>query len=382
MSAPRKMSAPRRGAALAVLALVLAAGLTACGGGSDSSTTTTAPKKARDVAMKQAGYFSAESPWNTPIEALPKAPSSKKMLELARRRLAVVELPDHKGFGSVERVVKKGFQINADRWAPLVVEAGGQNVVNTKMVCRQTECGPAAERVPSTLGLPPQTKPDPRYDGWLSVIDREKGVAYDFWRARRQSDDTISYQFAKTWKLDGPGFSKPVSEDPERAPGARGSGLPLFAGVIGPAELRAGEINHALAVSVPGLARRAYVQPASVTDGVGSVNSLPAGARLRLKSSALAGAHKQKEARPSVEAILVALRRYGAIVVDRASVPTLYAAAGTPANLLREDELNWLQLSDFEVVVLPPIHKDPPLNQIEQYGLGTTTVSEPAGGGG
>lgn len=377
------MNRSRKGATLAALALTLAIGVTACGGsGSDSTTTNAATKRARERAMNETGYFSAASPWNTPIESLPAAPDSTKMLRLARRRLAVVELPDHKGYGSVERVVKKGFQINANRWAPLVVEAGGNNVVTTKMVCRQTECGPAAERVPATLPLPPQTRPDPRYDGWLSVIDREKGIAYDFWRARRQSDDTISYQFAKTWKLDGPGFSRPVSEDPGRAPGARGSGLPLFAGVIGPAELRAGEINHALAVSVPGLAKRAYVQPASVTDGVGSTRSLPAGARLRLKRSALAGAGRKDRARPSAEAILVALRRYGAIVVDRASVPTLYAADGTPAALLRENELRWLQLSDFEVVSLPPIHKDPPLNQVEQYGLGTTTVSVPTGGGG
>jgi hypothetical protein len=376
------MSAARKWAALAAAASLLALALAACGGSGDGAKTQAAAPKPRKEAVLQSGYFSPESPWNTAIEALPAASDSKKMLSLARRRLAVVELPGDQGYGSVERVVKKGFQINADRWAPLVVEAGGKNVVSTRMLCRQTECGPAAERVPSTLALPPQTRPDPRYDGWLSVIDREKGVAYDFWRARRQSADTISYQFAKTWKLDGPGFSRPVSEDPERAPGARGSGLPLFAGVIGPAELRAGEIDHALAVSVPGLARRSYVQPASVTDGVGSVDSLPAGARLRLKSSALAGLHRRDRNAPSTEAILVALHRYGAIVVDRASVPTLYAAAGTPANLLREDELDWLQLSDFEVVGLPPIHKDPPLNQVGQYGLQTTTVTTPAGGGG
>jgi len=304
------------------------------------------------------------------------------MLNLARRRLAVVELPNGKGYSTVERVVTKGFQINADRWAPLVVEAGGHNVVTTRMVCRQAECGPANERVPRTLAIPPQTKPDPRFDGWLSVIDREKGVAYDFWRARRQSDDTISYQFAKTWKLGGPGFSKPVSEDAVRAPGARGSGLPLFAGVIGPAELRAGEINHALALSIPGLARRAYVQPASVTDGVGSVDSLPAGARLRLKSSALEGSRSKLGKRHSAEAILVALHKYGAIVVDRASVPTLYAAAGTLASLLRENELNWLQLSDFEVISLPKLLKDPPLNQVEQYGLTATSSTVGGGGGG
>ncbi len=363
--------------AMVAATFALALAVSACGGSSSDGKSTSA---ATPAAQKSFAYFSAESPWNTPVESLPKQRGSEKMLQLARRREAVVELPDHQGFGTAERVAEKGIAVNSARWAPLVVEAGGAGVVATRMVCRQRDCGPAAERVPATLALPAAATPDPSYDGWLSVIDRAKGVGYDFWRARRESANTISYQFAKVWKLDGPGFSKPVSEDPERAPGARGSGLPLFAGVIGPAELRAGEINHALAISVPGLARGVYVQPASVTDGVGSPKSLPAGARIRLKGAALKSRPKGG-ARASEEAILVALRRYGAIVVDRASVPTLYAAAGTPSNLLQEDELKWLDLSDFEVVQLPKVLKDPPPNQLSDEGL-ATTVSTPVGGGG
>jgi hypothetical protein len=369
------MSAARKGAVAAALVIALAVGLAACGG-SDSSTQSTAKKATTTV-----GYFSPESPWNTAVEALPKAPDSTKMLKLARRRVGVEELPDDKGYRNVERVARQGFAVNSERWAPLVVEAGGKGAVNTPMVCRQAQCGPPAEEVPARLLLPAGTTPAPSYDGWLSVIDRAKGVGYDFWRARREDDGSISYQFAKTWKLDGPGFSKPVADDPVRAPGARGSGLPLFAGVIGPAELQAGEINHALALSVPGLARGVYVQPASVTDGVGSPESLPAGARIRLKASAMKSQPKGGDVRPSVEAILVALRKYGAIIVDRASVPTLYAAAGTPPSLVKENELHWLKLKDFEVISLPKILKDPPPNQVRSEGL-ATTVSTPVGGGG
>jgi hypothetical protein len=362
--------------ALATATVAAALTLSACGGSSDTKSTSAEAKSAQAAAT----YFSPESPWNTPIESLPKQKGSEKLLDLARRREAVVELPGHGGFGTVERVAEKGIAVNSARWAPLVVEAGGNDVVAMRMVCRQRVCGPASQQVPRTLALPAGTNPDPSYDGWLSVIDRGNGIGYDFWRARRESGDTISYQFAKAWKLDGPGFSKPVSEDPERAAGARGSGLPLFAGVIGAAELRAGEINHALAISVPGLARGVYVQPASVTDGVGSEKSLPAGARIRLKGKALKSRPKG-DSRASEEAILVALRRYGAIVVDRASVPTLYAAAGTPADLLKEDELKWLDLSDFEVVRLPKVLKDPPPDQVSEEGL-ATTVSTPVGGGG
>jgi hypothetical protein len=371
------MNALAKTTTLVVATVALALAVSACGGSSNDSKSTASKAK---PANESVAYFSAESPWNTPVESLPKQKGSEKLLQLARRREAVIELPNHEGFGKVERLAEKGIAVNSARWAPLVVEAGGGEVVAMRMTCRQRDCGPASERVPSTLDLPAGTTPDPSYDGWLSVIDRQKGVGYDFWRARLESGNTISYQFAKVWKLDGPGFSKPISEDPERAPGARGSGLPLFAGVIGAAELRAGEINHALAISVPGLARGVYVQPASVTDGVGSPKSLPAGARIRLKSAALKSRPKG-DTRASEEAILVALRRYGAIVVDRASVPTLYAAAGTPATLLQEGELKWLDLSDFEVVRLPQILKDPPPNQASEEGL-ATTVSAPVGGGG
>ncbi|HEY6731044.1 MAG TPA: hypothetical protein VI039_08475 [Solirubrobacterales bacterium] len=380
------MSAGSKATVLVTVALGLGIFLTACGGDGSEETTSTAKSKqaaARLVALRRDGVlFAADSPWNTPVTGLPTEPRSAEMLELAQRRQAVIELPGEEGVATVERTVEKGFHINAERWAPLVVEAGGTNVVSTKMVCRQSECGGEPERVPPTLALPPETRPDPRFDGWLSVIDRRNNVAYDFWRARRQSDDTISYQYAKRWRLDGPGFSRPVSEDPRRAAGARSSGLPLFAGVIGPAELRRGEISHALAVSVPGLARRSYVQPASVTDGVGPVNSLPAGARIRLKDTALLSSREAGKARPAVEAILVALRNYGAIVVDRAASPTLYAAQGTPPTLLREDELDWLGLDDFEVVALPQVRKDPPLGQVQQYGLASSLPPRPAGGGG
>jgi len=47
-----------------------------------------------------------------------------------------------------------------------------------------------------------------------------------------------------------------------------------------------GQIDHALAISVPAPATRNYVPPASTTDGNGATGSLPEGARIRLKADA------------------------------------------------------------------------------------------------
>jgi hypothetical protein len=335
--------------------------------------------------------FSADSPWNTSAEGLPVADESDRMLELATERRAVKEVPGHEGVVTFNRqIVKDGLYVNSEEWAPLIVAANTEDSVATKFVCRQSKCSSPDPKVPSTLDIPANTTPDPRFDGWLSVIDRENGMGYDFWRARREGDGTISYQFGKAWTLDGPGFSQPVGVDPDRAVGARGSGLPLFAGVIGPEELERGEINHALAISVPGLARRNFVQPASVTDGVGNRRSLPAGARIRLRGDVAINEKQLRllkgQRRRSADAILTALRTYGAIVVDRSAVPSLYAPLGTSPKILRGSELSWLNLDDFEVISLPQIYKDPPLSKVglegpETGGVNSQVQSGSAAGG-
>lgn len=316
--------------------------------------------------------FSSDSPWNTAVEGLPVSGDSDRMLELATQRKAAREVPGQEGIQTFVRRVDEGLYINSDAWAPLIVAANTDGSQVTKFVCRQSKCSSPNEPLPRSIAIPANTTPDPRFDGWLSVIDRENGMGYDFWRARREGDGTISFQFGKAWTLDGPGFSQPIGINPDRAVGARGSGLPLFAGVIGPVELEQGEINHALAISVPGLARRNFVQPASVTDGVGNRRSLPAGARIRLRSDVdienkalrgLRGVHRR-----SADAILTTLRTYGAIVVDRAAVPSLYAPLGTSPKLIRGSELSWLKLDDFEVIQLPQIYKDPPLSEVNLEG--------------
>jgi hypothetical protein len=358
----------------------------ATSGGVNATTGSTEPGTGAAVTagtdpVDSGRLFSADSPWNTTVEGLPVAENSDRMLELATERKAAREEPGQEGVVTFTRqIVNEGLFINSKVWAPLIVAANTPGSVATKFVCRQSKCSSPDPKVPETLTIPANTTPDPRFDGWLSVIDRENGMGYDFWRARREGDGTISYQFGKAWTLDGPGFSKPVGIDPERAVGARGSGLPLFAGVIGPVELEAGQINHALAISVPGIARRNFVQPASVTDGVGKEKSLPAGARLRLRADVTVNEKALRslkgQRRRSADAILTALRTYGAIVVDRAAVPSLYAPLGTSSKILRGSELSWLKLSDFEVITLPQIYKDPPLSKVGLEGPETGGVNE------
>jgi hypothetical protein len=355
--------------------------------------------------------FAADSPWNTQILQAPIAGNSGALVSAAEFRYGVVQ----KGT-SLENIrlgtrrLDKPVYINTRIWTdPIVLSTGGNQV---EAVCRQINlppqqnlCGDGWE-VP-TLSVPSTGFPKPSYDGWLTVIDQNAGFAYDVWRARL-TGSVMTYQFMRRWDLGGPGFLAPAYVS------ARGSGVPLFAGEILPHDILSGRIDHALAISVPGPAAEFYVQPASATDGNGRFSSLPEGARLRLKANFNVGEALHRsctktlvtECLPggvstsSARAILTALRNYGAFVVDRGAVPTLYAVPnydwaaplrstagkllspdgvtvlprsfqnarkyGTP--LLNGAAVSMLKMDDFDVVQLPLLYEFPPPPLVHQAG--------------
>lgn len=344
---------------LAVLSVLALAG---CGGGETAhadrvgptsgpqATVTASTEDGAGLPVPEHRFFNSSSPWNTRVDSASIDRDSARMILRARERVGVIEREGNLPPKLERRVVDKGLYINTERWTTPVV-AGGEP---TSLVCRQEVCGDGDDVL--VLNIPPDVNPDPRYDGWFSVFDAEGEVAYDFWRARREDDGTISYHFMRKWDLDGSGYHAPYTVS------ARGSGLPLFAGLIRPGELEAGSIEHALAISVPGPAQNYFVRPASSTDGNGRATSLPIGARIRLKADVTLPVpidprtgkriKLTSSQRRLADAIVAALRTYGAIVVDRAAVPTLYAQRDVTASLIRGNELQGLKLDHFEVVKL------------------------------
>jgi hypothetical protein len=355
----------RRSQCLAVLVTASAVLLAGCGGGDggsgrspDAVVTVNPDNAATTIPVPERRFFNDSSPWNKRIDTARVDPHSNRMIELAHERVGVIELPGS-GDPTIKRnMVDEGLYINTTRWTVPVV-AGGRP---TSLVCRQLVCGDGADT--TVLNIPDDVDPDPRYDGWYTVFDTSASVAYDLWRARREDDDTISYNYMRKWDLNGPGFSDLYHE------GARGSGLPLFAGLIRPGELESGEIQHALAISLPGPAAGIFVQPASSTDGTGRSASIPEGARIRLKRDVILPPPVDprtgkvikltKQQQRLADAIVACLRTYGAIVVDRAAVPTLYAQRDVTDGLIRGNELQGLRLDDFEVMPLGTKHRYPP----------------------
>jgi hypothetical protein len=390
---------------------------TTTAGGATEFTETTPVSPGIDSGINATASvsrpFAPNSPWNTTVTNAERDPQSTALLLQARTRVGSLN-----SSGRRQTVVLNDpLFINTRKWTvPVVDEVGG---VETPVYCRQPPLPPLPterQQIPDeralcgdgwavdSLLIPRGEDPHPEYDGWFTVVNNREGRAYDLWRARRSQDgQSLSYQFMRIWDLNGPGFLAPNRVS------ARGSGLPFLGGLVTPDEIEAGRIDHALAISVPAPSQGNYVQPASSTDGVGKVTSLPEGARLRLKPSvtvrsiqrrytnlkcdnplfgtrdgsrrrlcrrfsfARLGSNQQAAA-----ALIRALHQYGAIVVDRSEVPTLYAQfnvdwarplrddtgrlldpRGNPfprgarrfaTPRLRGNELQGIRLRDFEVV--------------------------------
>jgi hypothetical protein len=123
--------------------------------------------------------------------------------------------------------------------------------------------------------IPDAALPDPASDGHLAVIDRSSGCEYDFWRLRRTGRGWEA-SWGNALPVRGTGVYR-------RGFSARGSGFALLAGLITPAELRRGRIDHALLLSYPYTRAGGPVRPATESDGrTPGRRATPEGARLQL----------------------------------------------------------------------------------------------------
>jgi hypothetical protein len=131
---------------------------------------------------------------------------------------------------------------------------------------------------------------------------------------------------------------------------ADAAGLPIFPLLVRYSEVRAGEIDHALRVTVE-RTQRGYVHPATHFASESSDPSLPPmGLRLRLKASFdLAAYHGE------ALVVLRALKRYGLIVADNGSS---WYITGAPDRRWNDEDLDQLKTvpgSAFETVASGPI---------------------------
>jgi hypothetical protein len=137
---------------------------------------------------------------------------------------------------------------------------------------------------------------------------------------------------------------------PEGWTSADAAGLPIFPLLARYPEVRGGQIDHALRVTVPAT-QRGYIHPAThFASDSSDPNLPPMGLRLRLKASySLAGFYGQ------ALIVLRALKRYGLIVADNGSP---WYITGAPNPHWGEEDLDQLKRvpgSQFEAVSTGPI---------------------------
>jgi hypothetical protein len=228
-----------------------------------------------------AAFFGATSPFNRPAASAVDGGSAQAVASLLSSG--------------------QGVNVNTGAWTPTVFYAAPSSPLGTFRMSNGSRL-----QIPIPAGAIASSDSD----GPMEIVDRRHGCIYDFAGAVRGGDGSWSAVGAAVFRLDGSGVHRPWA--------VRASGFSLGAGLIRPAEVRAGVIKHALLMAIP-MTSTAFVAPATTTDGHD-----PNGVRM--------GSHLQLDPHfdlsvlpPDQRPIARAMQRYGIYIGDTSSAITLFA---------------------------------------------------------
>ena len=270
----------------------------------------TPPRKTPVATLPVAapGLFAPNSFWNAPLGPLaPVDPASASLVAELRRQV------------DRDVTLRRGPWINTTAYsAPIYRVPAGQPTVRVKLDQWNPALQAAFDAVPVPVGARPAAGTDANLVVWQASTD----TMWEFWLMRRAADG---------WHAMWGGRMTNVSTNPGRYDGnwgAPATSLPQIGGTITIDELRAGHIDHALAMAVRDARRGAFVWPARRTDGTSdSPTAIPEGTRFRLDPSL----DLSKLALPHATRIIAqAAQRYGMVVRDKSANVTLYAEDPTP----------------------------------------------------
>jgi len=165
-----------------------------------------------------------------------------------------------------------------------------------------------------TVPVPIGTKPGNTFDQSL-MVRRADGTEYDFGLAQYDSST------GKISSTDGAAIVSPGAAH-ESGPGSGDAArFPLAAGVVTPADIRAGVIAHSLVISIPNVGPCPCPYPANTTAGYPSNTGVPLGTWMRLAPSVKVASLGLP---PLEREIAVAMQRYGMFVRDIGSTLAIY----------------------------------------------------------
>jgi hypothetical protein len=261
--------------------------------------------------------FPADNIWNTPIDKLPVASNSATLINAIG---AATHLhPDFNAGGGIPFITVPGSQTKY----PVVFGA-------------PSESDPGPYAVP--LNAPIESANVAGSDRHVLSIDTGNCILYEMY---------LAYPQAASWQA-GSGAIYNLRSNALRPAGwtsADAAGLPIWAGLVRYDEVAAGEIRHAIRLTVPHTLR-AYVWPArhyasTITDN----QYPPMGQRFRLKAG-----YDVTRFPPEVQVILRALKKYGMILADNGTAWFLTGGQDSRWNADNLSTLHQVFGSDLEAV--------------------------------
>ena len=268
-----------------------------------------ASRKAASKKLRHPRMFARSSFWNRrlPVDA-PLDPRSPTLVAALSREV------------SREADANVGPWINTSRYSVPVYRVGAgvpavRVTLDTGVVSLQRDF--------AAVPIPPGAHAAAGSDQHLVIYQPATDTMWEFWHAQELADG---------WHARWGGKMTSVSRNPGYFPdpyGASATSLPLLGGLMTIDELRAGRIDHALALAVPNTAAGAVTWPAQRADGrVTGADAIPEGTHFRIDPSL--DLSKLGLPAPAL-AMARAAQRYGIVLRDTAGCVVFYGEDPTVA---------------------------------------------------
>ena len=164
--------------------------------------------------------------------------------------------------------------------------------------------------------IPPGARPASGSDASIIIIDKITLAEYNLWGVERTGDG---------WRVRNGSVYNILWDGTPALYSANGAGVPTYAGLLRPWEIRQGHIDHALAFTYTFPTQGRCVYPASKTDGDSVMTyAIPEGAQLQLDPSLTEQDFDDMDLDRAGKIIARALQKYGMVLVDNGGRPKIY----------------------------------------------------------
>jgi hypothetical protein len=303
-------------------------------GGGNNQSACSAMSAGQGASLNGFRPFSSASLWNQDISGAAVDPNSSAIINFIGSSVGM-----HADFGS-------GQYQGSNIGIPYSVVSGTQAPVSITFTAYGSESDPGPMPLPGNA--PIEGDPNPgNGDRHVLVLDNSNCFLYELFGAAPNGNGSWNAASAAVWDL----LSDGNTQRPWTWTSADAAGLPIFPGLVRYDEVAAGEIQHAIRVTLQD-SRAAAVLPASHwAANSTSANAPPMGMRMRLKAN-----YDISGFSPQVQVILSAMKKYGLIMADNGS--SMYIS-GAPDSRWDNDalhDLGQVPASAFEVVKMDTVY--------------------------